>query len=59
MLLDIEGMEELDAASGKGRTALHLAAAGGHTDAALVLMLAGAKVHLVDGKGSIALHYAI
>ncbi|CAM9207040.1 unnamed protein product [Ectocarpus sp. 13 AM-2016] len=44
-LLDIEGMEEVDAVSGdEGRTALHRAAAGGHTDAARVLVVAGANV---------------
>ncbi|CAM9142574.1 unnamed protein product [Ectocarpus sp. 8 AP-2014] len=59
-LLDIEGMEEVDAVSGdEGRTALHRAAAGGHTDAARVLVVAGANVGLVDGSGSTALHYAI
>ncbi|CAN0113132.1 unnamed protein product, partial [Ectocarpus fasciculatus] len=59
-LLDLEGMNELDAASGnEGRTALHRAATGGHTDAARVLVLGGAKVDLVDDKGSTALHYAI
>ncbi|CAM9892699.1 unnamed protein product [Ectocarpus sp. 12 AP-2014] len=60
MLLHIEGMEELDTVSGdKGMTALHLAAAGGHTNAALELILAGANVDLVDAEGFTALHYAI
>ncbi|CAM9465566.1 unnamed protein product, partial [Ectocarpus sp. 12 AP-2014] len=59
-LLDIEGMEEVDAVSGdEGRTALHRAAAGGHTDAARALVVAGANVGLVDGRGSTALLYAI
>ncbi|CAM9925040.1 unnamed protein product, partial [Ectocarpus sp. 8 AP-2014] len=60
-LLDIAGTEELDVVSGnKGRrAALHRAAAGGHTDAARVLVLAGANVGLIDEKGSTALHCAI
>ncbi|CAM9358006.1 unnamed protein product [Ectocarpus sp. 4 AP-2014] len=53
-------MEEVDAVSrNEGMTALHRAAAGGHTNAARVLMLAGASVGLVDSKGFTALHYAI
>ena len=59
-LLEAGGSRELDAASGpQRRTALHRAIAGGHTDAARVLMLAGANVRLVDRRHRSALHYAI
>ncbi|CBN80099.1 ankyrin repeat protein [Ectocarpus siliculosus] len=59
-LLDNGGVEELDVVSGDNeRTALHRALAGGHTEAARVLMLAGADVGLLDVKGRSALHYAI
>ncbi|CAB1102916.1 unnamed protein product [Ectocarpus sp. CCAP 1310/34] len=75
-LLDIAGTEELDAVSGDKdkRTALHSAAAGGYTDAARMLELAGAKgghlqlagdfviagadLEAKDGDGNTPLHFA-
>lgn len=40
------------------KTALHHAAAGGHSGVIRVLLRARADAHAVDGRGSTALHYA-
>lgn len=59
-LLAAGGSKEMDVVSGsKGMTALHRAIAGGHVDAARVLMLAGADVNLLDYHHGSPLHYAI
>lgn len=41
-----------------GRTALHLAAAGGHADVVAALLLAGCDVNITDGAGCTALQHA-
>eukprot|EP00752_Nemacystus_decipiens_P012340 g10940.t1 len=59
-VLEAGGLEELDTVSGsEGRTPLHHAIIGGHTDAARKLMLAGARVGLLDLHDCSALHYAV
>ncbi|CAN0123408.1 unnamed protein product [Pylaiella littoralis] len=58
-LLEAGGSDELNRVTGGyDRTALHWALAGGHTDAARVLMLAGADVTLHDFFRRTTLHYA-
>ena len=59
-VLEAGGSEDFDVVSGEwDMSALHHAIAGGHLDAARVLMLAGADVGLVDGRDRSALHYAV
>ena len=59
-ILEAGGLEELDTVSGEeGMTPIHHAVAGGHTDAARALILAGADVGLLDGRDRSALHYAV
>lgn len=49
---------DLEAADMECRTALHLAAANGHTDAVRLLLRAGANHATTDTYGATALHYA-
>ena len=49
---------QLDAADARGHTALHLAVAGGHLEAAEALLLAGADANACDAEGREALHAA-
>lgn len=59
-LIEAGGLDELnDCMADDRRTALHRALAGGHTDAARALMLAGADVTLLDSRDRSALHYAV
>ena len=59
-ILEAGGLEELNTVFGTQKmTALHQAIAGGHTDAARALMLAGADVGLLDGCGRSVLHYSV
>eukprot|EP00752_Nemacystus_decipiens_P012341 g10941.t1 len=59
-VLGAGGLEELDTVCCREKmTPLHHAIAGGHTEAARMLMVAGANVGLVDGRDRSALHYAV
>jgi len=49
---------QVDALSGRGATALHAAAVGGHPQAARVLVLRGAALHALDEHGMTALELA-
>lgn len=49
---------ELEGRNGEKRTALHLAAKGGHADVVALLLSNGAKVDAIDYRGQSALHLA-
>lgn len=59
-LLEAGSLADVNAVSGSDKMpVLHRVIAGGHTEAARVLMLAGADVSLLDSRNRSALHYSV
>ncbi|CAI7894107.1 unnamed protein product, partial [Closterium sp. NIES-54] len=54
----LDGGADAGVADDEGRTALHMAAANGHTEIARLLIQRGAPVNAVNRQGNTPLHWA-